>query len=84
MQQEGIDVWVSPAAPGPAPAGLQATGDPNMNLPWTTTGMPALTLPAGRAQNGLPLGLQFAARFAADEALMAWADHLRRELGAYG
>lgn len=47
-----------PATLGPAPAGIQATGDPNMNLPWTNAGMPAVTLPAGHAANGLPLGLQ--------------------------
>ena len=44
-----------------------------MNLPWTHTGMPALTLPAGRARNGLPLGMQLVAPFGADEQLMAWA-----------
>ena len=73
MAQEGIDGWVCPAAPGPAPAGLHATGDPNLNLPWTHTGMPALTVPAGRADNGLPLGLQLVARYDEDEALLAWS-----------
>jgi len=71
MIQAGIDLWVCPSALGPAPEGIQATGDPNMNLPWTHAGMPAITLPAGRAQNGLPLGLQFVAPFGADERLLA-------------
>ena len=44
-----------------------------MNLPWTHAGVPALTLPAGLAANGLPLGLQLTARFGADELLLAWA-----------
>ena len=44
-----------------------------MNLPWTHAGMPAVTLPAGRAANGLPLGLQLVARFGEDEALLSWA-----------
>ncbi|MEI2692103.1 MAG: amidase [Anaerolineae bacterium] len=73
MDTAGIDLWVCPAACGAAPAGLQATGDPAMNLPWTHAGLPALTLPAGRAENGLPLGLQLVGRFGQDEALISWA-----------
>ena len=73
MGQAGIDLWVSPAAPGPAPEGIHATGDPAMNLPWTYAGLPSVTVPAGRAENGLPLGLQCVAPFMADEQLLAWA-----------
>ena len=28
MDAHGLDVWLAPAAPGPAPAGLDSTGDP--------------------------------------------------------
>jgi Asp-tRNA(Asn)/Glu-tRNA(Gln) amidotransferase A subunit family amidase len=73
MAAEEIDLWICPSATGPAPVGLNSTGDSNMSLPWTHTGMPAITLPAGRAQNGLPLGMQLIAPFEADEQLMAWA-----------
>ena len=76
MAQAGIDLWVSPSAPGPAPEGLHATGDPNMNLPWTHAGMPAITLPAGRSRTGLPLGLQLVAPFGEDEQLLAWCQVL--------
>lgn len=76
MDEHGVDAWVSPAATGPAPAGLASTGDPSMNLPWTHAGLPAITLPAGRAANGLPLGLQIAARFGEDEALLGWAEEM--------
>ncbi|MCB0201476.1 MAG: amidase [Caldilineae bacterium] len=74
MDAEGIDLWVCPAALGPAPEGIHATGDPAMNLPWTHAGMPAITLPAGLADNGLPLGLQLVARFGQDEMLLGWAE----------
>lgn len=73
MDAEGIDLWVCPPAFGPAPEGLQVTGDPAMNMPWTNSGLPALTVPAGKAANGLPLGLQLVARFERDEELLAWA-----------
>lgn len=73
MDAEGIDLWVCPPAFGPAPEGLQVTGDPAMNMPWTNSGLPALTVPAGKAANSLPLGLQLVARFERDEELLAWA-----------
>lgn len=73
MAAEGIDLWISPAATGPAPQGIDSTGNPAMNLPWTYAGMPACTLPAGQAPNGLPLGLQLTAASMHDECLLAWA-----------
>jgi Asp-tRNA(Asn)/Glu-tRNA(Gln) amidotransferase A subunit family amidase len=72
MAQAGIDVWVCPSAPGPAPEGIASTGSPLMNLPWTHAGMPAVSLPAGRAANGLPLGLQCVGALMADESLLTW------------
>ena len=80
MDREGIDVWICPAAPGPAPRGLGSTGNPIMNLPWTYMGLPAVTVPAGRATNGLPLGLQCVARWNEDEALLVWAEDIARVL----
>lgn len=72
MDGEGVDVWVCPGAPGPAPEGIDTTGDPVMNLPWTHCGLPALSLPAGEIE-GLPLGLQCVARYGDDERLVSWA-----------
>ncbi|MCY4018920.1 MAG: amidase [Chloroflexi bacterium] len=73
MADDGVDLWLCPAAPDVAPAGIAATGDPKMNMPWTHAGLPALTLPAGLGKLGLPLGLQLVARFGADPALLHWA-----------
>jgi len=81
MDRRGVDVWVSPAAPGPAPAGLDDTGDPTMNLPWTNSGLPTVTLPVGETDERLPLGLQCSARFGADEELLGWAERLAEDLG---
>jgi Asp-tRNA(Asn)/Glu-tRNA(Gln) amidotransferase A subunit family amidase len=82
MDDRGVDVLVSPAAPGPAPKGLDDTGDPVMNLPWTHAGLPAVNVPAGETEAGLPLGLQRVARFGDDERLLAWADALGDALAA--
>jgi len=76
----GADFWVSPSAPGPAPRGIESTGDPVMNLPWTHAGVPTLALPSGETLEGMPLGLQFAARFGADEELAAAAKTLESAL----
>ena len=54
-------VWITPAALGPAPKTLTSTGDPCCNLPFTALGVPALTLPFGFSETGLPLGMQLAA-----------------------
>ena len=75
MAERGVDVWVSPAAPGPAPEGIADTGDSVMNRPWTDSGLPTVTLPAGDV-GGLPVGLQCSARFGADESLLSWAGAL--------
>ena len=74
MDQAGIDLWICPSALGPAPEGIHATGDPNMSLPWTNAGMPCVTLPAGQAPNGLPLGIQLVGPTEEDEMVLAWAE----------
>lgn len=74
LLEAGADLWIAPAATGPAPHGIHATGNPIMNLPWTNAGVPALAIPAGEAENGLPLAVQFCAPFGADERLMAWGE----------
>ena len=80
MLQEKIDLWLCPAAPGSAPEGIQTTGNSIMNLPWTHAGLPAITLPAGDAPNGLPLGLQVVGAFLADEQLLEWTTMIEKTL----
>jgi len=80
MESQSIDLWISPAAPGTAPKGLESTGDPVMNLPWTQAGLPTLNLPAGKGENGLPLGLQIIGRKSTDEAMLIWAEGLEKVL----
>lgn len=79
MDEHGIDAWVSPAAPGPAPEGM-ATGNPAMNLPWTYAGMPVASVPA-YSGGELPLGLQITGRFGEDAWLAAAANLLAQLLG---
>jgi Asp-tRNA(Asn)/Glu-tRNA(Gln) amidotransferase A subunit family amidase len=80
----GADLFLSPPAVGPAPRGLDSTGDPVMNLPWTHAGLPTLVVPAGasaaRFGEPMPMGAQLAARFGDDEALLALGDSLAEDL----
>ncbi|WP_371498422.1 amidase [Kitasatospora sp. NBC_00374] len=78
---EGIDLWLAPAATGPAPRGLDSTGDAVMSLPWSFAGAPAVTLPAGRL-DGLPLGLQCVGPVGGDERLLAFAALIERRLAS--
>ena len=67
------DAVLTPAAPGAAPAGLQATGDPAFCTLWTLCGMPALNLPLMRGENGLPLGAQLVGARHGDARLLRTA-----------
>ena len=78
MSDSRIDLWVAPPAHGPAPRGLDNTGDPVMNLPWTQIGFPAINLPAGKNQEGLPMGFQVIGKWNMDEELLAWAEDLEK------
>ncbi|MBI4204667.1 MAG: amidase [Betaproteobacteria bacterium] len=67
------DAIVTPAAAGPAPKGLEATGDPAFCTLWTLCGMPALNLPLMQGANGLPLGVQLIGRRDGDARLLRTA-----------
>ncbi len=68
---EGFDVLLTPSAPGEAPQGIAKTGDAVFNGLWTTLYVPAVTLPAGRGPQDLPLGIQLIGQRHRDRALLA-------------
>jgi Asp-tRNA(Asn)/Glu-tRNA(Gln) amidotransferase A subunit family amidase len=55
---EAHDALLSPAAPGTAPAGLGWTGDASLCAPWSSAGVPSISLPTAVDAAGLPLALQ--------------------------
>jgi Asp-tRNA(Asn)/Glu-tRNA(Gln) amidotransferase A subunit family amidase len=67
------DAIVTPAAPGTAPKGLGATGDPAFCTLWTLCGMPAVSLPLMQGENGLPLGVQLVGQRHGDARLLRTA-----------
>ena len=70
------DAILTPAAPGPAPLGLESTGSPAFNGIWTFCGLPAVTLPLLQAENGLPMGVQLVGRRGDDARLLRTAQCL--------
>ena len=78
------DVIVTPAAPGPAPKGLQSTGSSAFNGIWTLCGTPAITLPLLQATDGLPMGVQLVGRRGDDARLLRTARWLAQRLSEEG
>ena len=58
---EDVDVLLTPAAPGPAPA-AETTGDPVFNSPWSYTGLPTVSFPVAFSPERLPLAAQLVGR----------------------
>ncbi len=74
------DVILTPAAPGEAPAGLDATGDPLFSRGWTLLQVPCVSIPYGKGPNGLPLSVQLVGRMGADDDLLAAAKWVNQQL----
>ena len=82
MDKNALDAWICPSALNEAEKGLDSTGSPGMNIPWTHAGLPVLTIPYGHGPEGLPLGLQLAGRFGKDEQLLKLGEAVARHLRA--
>ncbi len=76
------DAILTAAAPGPAPEGLDSTGDSLFNGLWTLTRVPAITLPLFTSESGLPMGAQLVGRRDDDARLLRTARWLAGSLAA--
>jgi aspartyl-tRNA(Asn)/glutamyl-tRNA(Gln) amidotransferase subunit A len=77
---ENYDVLISPTAPTPAFKLGENTSDPIsmyladvMTVPASLAGLPAISIPAGKNQAGLPIGVQLVGQRQADALLLALA-----------
>jgi len=71
-----VSAFLWPATPGPAPEGIEWTGDPHYIAPWTALGGPIVTIPATTSATGLPLGCILAGRPGADVFICGLARRL--------
>ncbi len=70
------DAILCPAATGPAPKGLDTTGDPIFNGLWTLCGTPCISLPLLTSQEGMPMGVQLVGARGNDARLIRTAQWL--------
>ncbi|MCH8988430.1 MAG: amidase [Chloroflexi bacterium] len=70
---EKADVLLTPSTPTAPLADLTNTGDTRFQGPWTSCGLPTITLPIGLAESGLPLGIQLIASPFEEARLLAAA-----------
>jgi len=72
-----IDAVLAPSAPGPAPKGLDATGDPLFSRMWNLLHLPSVNVPFMRTDDNLPIGVQLIAGYGKDTHLLnvaAWTE----------
>ena len=70
------DVIICPASLGPAPKGIEDTGNPIFNGIWTMTGLPCITIPVLSSEDGLPMGVQLVGHKGRDGRLLRTANWL--------
>ena len=76
----GFDAVLGPTTPS-APGDRSTTGNPVFQVPWTSCGFPAITLPCALSESGLPLGVQLAEGPLEEARLLAAAAWCERVLG---
>jgi aspartyl-tRNA(Asn)/glutamyl-tRNA(Gln) amidotransferase subunit A len=77
----GVDIALTPGTPAPAPRNTSTTGDASFQAPWTAAGLPAVALPSGVNQWGIPLGIQLTGRRWDDATLLGHALWCERVIG---
>ena len=76
---ERYDAIITPASAGPAPKGLETTGNPIFNAMWTYLGVSCVSLPLLEA-DGMPFGVQLVGPRFDDARLLRSANWLTRHL----
>lgn len=61
-----------PATPT-SPPGMESTGDPRCQSPWSYLGFPTVSIPIPRTRSGLPFGIQLAGPAGSDKSLLQFS-----------
>ena len=76
----GLDAILLPVAPATAPRGLTSTGSPLFCAPASFTALPAIALPSGLGEGGLPLSVQLVGAAFGEARLLSIAAWIERAL----
>jgi aspartyl-tRNA(Asn)/glutamyl-tRNA(Gln) amidotransferase subunit A len=71
-----FDALLTPATDVTAP-GLETTGDPRFNSPWSYSGLPTVSVPCGLSSQGMPVAVQWIGHPYAEDRLLsvaAWCE----------
>ena len=68
-----VDCLLTPSSVTPALKGLESTGDPAFNVPWSFSGFPTISVPCGFTEEGLPLGIQISGEPYSEGELLSMA-----------
>ena len=77
-----VDILLTPSTPTPSLPDLTNTGNTMFQGPWTSCGLPAITLPSGLAASRLPLGIQLVGAYLDEAGLLAAARWCEAVVGA--
>jgi Asp-tRNA(Asn)/Glu-tRNA(Gln) amidotransferase A subunit family amidase len=81
---EAYDALLTPTAPAAPPPGLAWTGDASLCAPWSSTGLPAISLPSGTTSARLPHAVQLVGGRGTESRLLAAAAWCERVLAFAG
>ncbi|MDE2937619.1 MAG: amidase [Chloroflexota bacterium] len=70
---ERVNILLTPSTPTPPLPDLSNTGNTMYQGPWTSCGLPAITLPSGLSASGVPLGVQLVGAYMGEAGLLAAA-----------
>ena len=77
---EPYDAILTPSTLAPAPD-TSTTGNPACQWAWTTVGFPAISIPSGLSDDGLPLGIQLASAPLDETTLLSVSRLVRASAG---
>ncbi len=75
-----FDVLLTACATGEAPVGFKTTGNTKLALIWTTSHVPAISVPVFKGPNGMPIGAYLVGKRNRDRELFAFARWIHRAL----
>ena len=74
---KNFDVLIVPCNPEGVPKDRETTGDPKFQSPWTAAGLPAISIPSGIDNNGMPIGIQIVGNYLEDNKLLKVANWIK-------